>query len=589
MKKYQSSNTKKLYEIDFVGKRNKCPECTDDRRKKSAKDMQYFKDTDTAYCFHCNTNYFVFNPYEKAKEYVKPKYKNITNLTDKLVKFFESRGISQTTLNEMKIYSDFEYMPQFSKEIETICFPFFMGDELINIKFRGANKSFKLVSNAELIFYNYNALLNNKEVIICEGEIDALSWYNSGFKNVVSVPNGANKNLEYLDNCISVFDEIECVYLSCDNDTKGIELRDELIRRIGIEKCKIIDFKGCKDANDFLQKYGLQEMKTAYETAKPKKYEGVVEIDSMYSDLRNYFEQGEKQGLKIGVDDIDIYITWETSRLAVVTGIPSSGKSEFVDYILTKLNLVHGWKSVYFTPENYPLKYHYEKLHEKIIGKRFTKDISTDFEFDMGFDYIKDNFFYILPEEETTLAYVLERTKYLIKTKGIKCLVIDPYNKLEHDIQAGGSETNYISKFLDKLTHFCKLYDILIILIAHPRKIQKHEVPTLYDINGSANFYNKCDYGFTVHRTRGTDGAMNNEVEVHWQKIKFKNLGKQGITEFVYNYNNGRFEPKTPQGINGWDNSNWLTKGIEPIQLQPIEPKNTFTPYKEVWDDEPDF
>ena len=70
---------------------------------------------------------------------------------------------------------------------------------------------------------------------------------------------------------------------------------------------------------------------------------------------------------------------------------------------------------------------------------------------------------------------------------------------------------------------------------------------------------------------------------------KFKNLGKQGITEFVYNYNNGRFEPKTPQGINGWDNSNWLTKGIEPIQLQPIEPKNTFTPYKEVWDDEPDF
>lgn len=559
MKKYQSSNTKKLYELDFNNKRNICPECSNDRKNKTAKDLQYYQDTDRAYCFHCNTTFFTYNPYE-AKEYALPEWKNSTELNDKTIKWFEGRGISQSTIKELRIYTDRQYMPQFKTETDVICFPFFVGEKLINIKYRGAKKSFKLVSNAELVFYNYNALLNNDDIIICEGELDLLSWYEAGFKNVISVPNGANKNVEFLENCIDIFNDKKNIYLSTDNDTKGIELRDELIRRIGIEKCFIIDFKGCKDANEFLCNYGVNELKLIYEKAKRKEYEGVVEIDKMYNDLINYFEQGEKRGLRINVPNIDEFITWETSRLAVVTGTPSSGKSEFVDYILTKLNLIHGWKSAFFTPENYPLKYHYEKLFEKIIGKKFSLNNSNQIEFDMAFDYIKNNFFYIMPQEETTLNYILERAKYLIKTKGIKCLVIDPYNKLEHDINNGQSETNYISKFLDKLTHFGKMYDVLVILVAHPRKISRAEIPTLYDINGSANFYNKCDYGFTVHRCKNEDGSMNNEVEVHWQKIKFKNLGKQGVSSFSYNINNGRFESKDEAFMINWDNNNWLIK-----------------------------
>lgn len=585
MKKYQSSKTRKLFEIDFVNKRNKCPECTNDRKKKSAKDLQYFKDTNTAYCFHCNTTFFEFNPYEKTIEYTKPIWKNKTDLTNKAVQYFENRKITQDTLLKLKIYSDNEFMPQFQKEIEVICFPFFIEETLINIKYRGANKSFKLISGAELIFYNYNELLINKEIIICEGEMDLLSWVSVGKKNVISVPNGANKNIEFLDNCIDVFDNIEKVYLSCDNDTKGIELRDELIRRIGIEKCYIIDFKGCKDANDYLIKFGVPELRNAYDTAKAKDFEGIITADNIYNDLRNYFEQGEKRGLALDIQNIDEFITWETSRLAVVTGYPGSGKSEFIDYILVKLNKIHGWKSVYFTPENYPLKYHYEKLFEKFIGKKFTQNISNDLEFDMAFDYINNNFFYIMPQEETTLDYILERAKYLIKTKGIKCLVIDPYNKLEHSIDKRFSETQYISKFLDKLTHFGKLYDILIILIAHPSKMQKGEIPTLYNINGSANFYNKCDYGFTIHRNFDEKNVMTNEIQVHWQKIKFKNLGKQGVSELMYNYKNGRFEQKTGAGINNWDNSNWLIKEIKQNKIIENEKFETQTDiYKEVSD-----
>jgi twinkle protein len=101
---------------------------------------------------------------------------------------------------------------------------------------------------------------------------------------------------------------------------------------------------------------------------------------------------------------------------------------------------------------------------------------------------------------------------------------------------------------------------VLVFLVAHPRKMQKGEVPTLYDISGSANFYNKTDYGFTVHRKRNDKtNLMINEVEVYWQKIKFKNLGEQGVSELKYNYNNGRFE-HINDDVDHWDNSNWLYK-----------------------------
>jgi twinkle protein len=105
---------------------------------------------------------------------------------------------------------------------------------------------------------------------------------------------------------------------------------------------------------------------------------------------------------------------------------------------------------------------------------------------------------------------------------------------------------------------FAKMNDVLVILIAHPVKLDRAEVPTLYNISGSSHFYNKTDYGFTVHRVFDDNGLMTNTIEVHWQKIKFKHLGTQGISELSYNYNNGRFEKR--DAIDNWDNTNWLVR-----------------------------
>ena len=559
--KYQSSQSKRVYDIDFDQSkkaRYKCPECADGRKNAKAKDLEYYPDTQRAYCFHCSTTLYEYKPFESVQAYTVPEWKNKTELTDKSVKYFEGRMISQKTLNEMKVYSDLEWMPQFNKEIEVICFPFFRNSKLINIKFRGAKKSFKLVSNAELIWYNFDCISEAKELIICEGEIDCLTFVENGFKNVISVPNGAKSKSEYLDNSIQCLDHIEKVYLATDCDTVGIELKDELIRRIGAERCFSVNFKDCKDANEYFTKYGGYDFKELLKTAKPIPIEGNIEISSLYNEIIDLYENGLQKGKTIEIEEIDKFCTWELGRLCTVTGIPSSGKSEFVDYIISRLNLIYGWKAAYFTPENYPLKYHYSKIHEKFSGSKFKKETDkTDFQ--SIYEHIKDNFFYIMNEKDLSVESIMKSAKSFVKQKGIKILVVDPFNKLDHQLKKGENETQYISRFLDILVNFARFNNVLVFLIAHPVKMQNNEVPTLYNISGSAHFYNKTDYGLTVHRQRDDNNSMINSVDVHWQKIKFKHLGTQGVSQLEYNFNNGRFDPS-----GNFDNTDWLcTKPIE--------------------------
>jgi twinkle protein len=559
--KYISSITKKVYELTETRKRAlTCPECNSDRKKQNKKDCHYYPETDTYYCFHCEATFYLYNFKEEKKDYIIPKWKNETSLSDKAVKYFTGRMISQKTLNKMKVYSSFENMPQFKKSVDVICFPYFIDNKLINIKYRGPNKTFKLNSGSELIFYNFDALERNKEIIICEGEIDALTWIENGYDNVLSVPNGAGNNLQYLDSSINLFDNIEKIYLSTDVDTKGIELRDELLRRLGHHKCYIVNFKQYKDANDYFVNYGGLEFKKLINNAKQIPVKGIVKIDSFIDDIRDLYENGEKPGLPINDNYIDEYITWELGRLCTVTGVPGSGKSEFVDYLVSRLNLLYGWKAAYFTPENYPLKYHYRKLHSKYSGKKFDKnDDTTDFY--SIYENLKDQYFYILDENDMNVKTVINNALLLIKQKGIKILVIDPYNKLEHQTNRNETETQYISRFLDILVNLARFNNVLIFLVAHPRKMPKGETPSLYDISGSANFYNKTDYGITVDRLRDENtGAMINTVEIHIQKVKFKHLGKQGVITMNYNFNNGRFD-----GIE-WDNSNWLEQKNNPDQ-----------------------
>jgi len=502
----------------------------------------------------------------EKKEYKVPEHKNDTELSDKALKWFEGRMISQKTLIQMGIHSDTEFMPQTGKKESVICFPYLRDGKLVNIKYRTGDKKFKLFKDAELVFYNVDMLYSEAStgigsIIITEGEIDALSFIEAGMPGVISVPNGAGStSLEYMDSVFEEFDKLKKVYLAIDNDIAGIKLKDELLRRIGIEKCLIVNFKDCKDANEYISRHGGLALKDCITNAIEPPIHDIVKLNSIYDDLVSLYHEGLKPGLTINMPDTDRIVSWEAGRLAIVTGIPGHGKSEYIDFIATRLNIIHNWKVAYYSPENFPVQVHYAKIASKICGKSFDSKFINRVEFDTLFEYIESNFYFICPEEDNTIDNILQKAKYLVRRYGVKIIIIDPYNKLEHLRKSSETETEYISRLLDKLSIFSKQNNCIVFLVAHPTKMKKdstgskYERPNLYDINGSANFYNKCDYGISVYRD-----FRDEIVIVDVQKIKFKHLGEGGIVSLVYNKINGRYAEQSAH-YETFDTSSYLTK-----------------------------
>ncbi len=531
-----------------------CPHCHDQRKNKRDKSLSVNLDKGVWQCHYCQWKGTIHigerNTDSPRKQYRRPTPRPITALSRKLVEWFNKRGISEWVLERMRINEGMQFMPQDGKQMNTVQFNYYLNNELINVKYRTGSKHFMLESGAELIPYNLDAITGQPECIITEGEMDCLSFVEIGKPYCISVPNGANANLSYLDDFVDGwFEDKETIYIAVDTDKKGLLLRDELIRRFGSERCRIVTYgDDCKDANEHLQKYGKESLERCLKEAKEVKVDGVFTLADYEEDLDAIYQNGLQKGFLVGHPNFDALCSFETKRLAVVTGIPGSGKSEFIDEMCVRFNIFYNFKVAFFSPENVPLAYHGVKIIEKLCGKRLQsvdergENIQPQ-EYKHAKEYYQDNFFHILPEDEYTIENVLNKAKYLVRKRGIRILVIDPFNRLENEQKGHESETQYISRVLDKLTNFAQQNDVLVFLMAHPTKIKKDVnggIPTLYDINGSANFYNKADFGIIVHRERDEN---KNYTIVRVEKVKFRHLGQPGEAYFKFNAINGRYIP----------------------------------------------
>jgi len=257
---------------------------------------------------HVANKYNITLVEEGSQNYTIPVWKNKTDLSPSIVKWFEDRKISQKTLIKMKISEGLEYMPQREKEVNTMHFNYFKDDVLINVKYRDSKKSMKLHKGSELILYNLDSLKGKKEVIIVEGEPDCLAVIEAGLDAnyaVLSVPNGASEhrnNLQYLNNCIKEIAHIEKWHLGLDNDSNGRKLRDELADRFGKDKCDYIEWKDKKDANDVLKQYGINGVIEC--CSKPKKFplEGSFTVSDFSMEIEDMYKTGLERGVSIGLD-----------------------------------------------------------------------------------------------------------------------------------------------------------------------------------------------------------------------------------------------------------------------------------------------
>jgi len=528
-----------------------CPTCSHTRKpeNKKAKCASYDWERGLGTCHNCNTS-FQLHTYQRKgaseKVYVRPSVESFDEVSTKVEDWFVTRGISKQTLQDLRVSEGSEFMPQTGKSENTIQFNYFMGDQLINVKYRDGRKNFKLYKGAEKVFYNINSIVGYDECIIVEGEMDVLAMHEAGIKNVVSVPNGAtlnSNNLDYLDNCIDYFEDKQKVILAVDADEPGQALKQEFIRRLGAEVCFLIDFEDCKDANDYLIKYGAAKLRDAVALVRPVPLEGVSTLRDIEDELQDFVKNGFKPGFQIGIDNFDKIFSTYTSQFITVTGIPSSGKSDFVDQMCVGYNKNYGWKTAFASPENQPTFLHAHKLMRKVwMDMPSPGDIGGN-KWNQVADHVNENFYFI-DMDKYSLEAVLRKGAELVKRKGIKCLVIDPFNKVR-DTNASSDDVNrYTLEYLQKIEVFAKKFDVLVIVVAHPTKMYKGqdgkiEEPTMYNIKGGGEWYDASYHGLLVHRDYEAK-----TVKAKVLKVKFQNLGENGAeAHFKWEPRSGSFLP----------------------------------------------
>jgi twinkle protein len=215
--------------------------------------------------------------------------------------------------------------------------------------------------------------------------------------------------------------------------------------------------------------------------------------------------------------------------------------------------------------ENQPKHFHFMNLVSMLNGMPFLDGYNTrlsEADLQESINFLDGYLSVILPEENLTLESILNKAKDEIHRRGINALVIDPWNELDHQIPKNENETQYISRSLSIIRRFARKHNIHIFVVAHPTKLpkiltggaSKFQVPTPYDISGSAHWYNKADNALCVYRATPQDAG----VEIHVQKIRFQaQVGRPGMARMLYNTITKRYEDGGPCPLNtktGWEN-----------------------------------
>ena len=536
-----------------------CPSCSETRKKKHEKTLSVTINPDGTklyFCHHCGESGSLFRPKNNyLKESKVTRIQPRATVDESAIKnFFNSRGILWSQDIDLPVISGKRYFNGFG-ELDAVGFVYGDQSQPSAIKWRAIHQKAFTQEGAARHFYGIEFIPDDaKELIIVEGECDALALASAGIA-AVSCPNGApqmvsgksfspedDNKFSYIWEARELIDRCDKIILATDNDKAGHALAEEIARRIGRAKCWAINYPaGCKDANEVIQQHGVEALKDVVSKSQPLPLKGVYSAKSYIQDVQDIFAKGVGSGESTGIASIDDLFTIAEGQLSVVTGVPSSGKSEFVDQIMVNLAQNCSWKFAVASFEN-PPHFHIAKLSEKIVGKAFFEgeaERMTNKELTDCSNFIDKHFVFLDSRDGavSTIDSIIDRAKQAVMRLGIRGLVIDPYNYIEKNTQSDESQS--ISSMLTKVTAFAKAHGVHVWFIAHPAKMYPREdgsmpIPTGMSISGSAAWFAKADLGVTVHR-------VGDDTEIHCWKSRFKWIGKQGAVPLAYDKSTGRY------------------------------------------------
>lgn len=552
-----------------------CPKCSSQRSKSDdpCLSIDTEKNGGCYNCHHCGWSGQLewvdrsADYYERNKAYKLPDYDPLQySLSEAAKRWFAGRGISEETLISNQIGSRRWLFSKAEGQKEAIAFPHIIKGEVVNVHYRKLEaKDFKLTSECEVCFYGLDSLfeegqLQTNQLIICEGHLDKLSLYEAGYRFAISVPNGSpfeaegkppvqEPNLQFLNSPLveSIFQNVSKVILAGDDDHPGRRLVEELAKRIGFEKCWKVEYpEGCKDINDVLTKHGKEKVIEVIASARPFPVTGVITVADVKDRLEQLRRTGIEPGWSTGWKEFDEIYTVKPKYITIVTGVPTAGKTKFINHLLVNLARQQNIHCTLFSPESFPVENHISELAELYIGKPFGKpgetDRMSDDELLRGATWVDQHFSWLAPEE-TDIDSILALAKTQILRRDSKVLVLDPYNEITRS--RTDKETDYVSELLKEIRVFARRNDVAVFLVAHPTKLSLNEegeypLCTAYSISGSAHFFNKVDFLLSIWRSLKNPHLP---MQVHVQKAKVKQVAQSpAMRLFRFDYRLNSFE-----------------------------------------------
>lgn len=482
---------------------------------------------------------------------------------------FQNRGISPETVVRFGIYT----ARRSGEAIEPhergniVVFPFFDRGAVVNEKYRGPSKKFWQRAGGKRTFWNADALDDpalaegRMPLVITEGEIDALSAIDCGFPLTVSVPDGApgvregedpaklepldpnaeeRGKFEFLWNNRERLARVKRFVIAVDSDVPGQRLAAELVRRLSAARCSFVTYpQGCKDLNDVLMRHGAEEVTGVLNAAQPYPVRGLYR-------LSEFPQHQALQTFSTGWSTLDRHLRVFPGEFMAVTGVPGHGKSTWVLNLLANAAELHGWRSAIFSPEMPTVPQLRDKLR-RIRTRRPIDELSRDMKAEAD-GWIEDSFVFIdadstgKHDEDYDLDWVLDRATDAVLRDGVRALVIDPWNEVEHARRRDELMTDYVSRSIRSLKRFGRLYEVAVIVVAHPTKDVakegKSRPPTLYDIEGSAHWFNKCDHGVVID---WPDLNVDESV-IRVAKVRFEESGERGTVRMKFNRFAARYD-----------------------------------------------
>lgn len=497
------------------------------------------------------------------------------SLSETAAKWLEERGLDSSLCADKLGLTSF--IARDGHEWLTI--PYERDGQRVNRKFRQLEpKKFRQDPGGEQIFWRSECLtdagLADQPLIITEGEFDAIAAIQAGFWRTVSIPSGApSQQLEpdardrsakyaYVDAARAALEPIGEIIIAADMDGAGRALLADLTALLGAARCKFVLYPGgAKDLNDVLKRDGVEGVRAAILAARWVNVAGVYKLDELppLPPLTIWRPQFHN------FSELHDLIPLCPGHVSIWTGIPGMGKSTLLNACAwsiakeRKVCIAHG--AFETTPQREYMQDLIAHMTGYTVGDRDMPDTAVDDVRDWAQEHIVfiNGDGYAAPKSaelvDATLEWFLQAAQTAVVRHGCRFVILDPWSQIDHDMDRGEREDQYIRRALKRFKQFARTFDVHVAVVAHPTKPKRdgngaYEIPEGYEISGASHWYNFADVGVTVHSDPEFDmdgnakSAGDNCARVLVRVWKIKNhrmMNRPGDVHAIVNFQTGRY------------------------------------------------